>query len=99
MELKIKRKMEDYDFITIEGKRQTLNFYVKKQNREYYKARGFTTQGIVYFLENFNNLGGLDLFPMRTSLRDDGFVIDGKYYPGELTLYDIELAMGKRKVC
>ena len=89
---------EDYDFVSVVVENFEHNFYVKKKYRQFYKAKGFSTAGIIYFLINYGNkVGKLHVFGLRTISRDNIVVIDGKDYLDELTKEDINLAMGLSK--
>lgn len=89
---------EDYDFVSVVVENFEHNFYVKKKYRQFYKAKGFSTAGIIYFLINYGNkVGKLHVFGLRAILRDNIVVIDGKDYLDELTKEDINLAMGLSK--
>ena len=89
---------EDYDFVSVVVENFEHNFYVKKEYRQFYKAKGFSTAGIIYFLINYGNkVGKLQVFGLRAMQRDNIVVIDGKAYTDELTKEDIYLAMGLSK--
>ena len=93
---------EDYDFVTVEvetnGMTNSYNFYVEKRIREYYKSKGFTTAGIVYFLENYGKINErFDVAPLRALRKDTVIRYDGITY-APLTSYDVALAMGKKKL-
>ena len=91
-------KKEDYDFVSVTVENFEHNFYVRKKYREFYKAKGFSTAGIIYFLINYGQkVGKFHVFGLRTVLRDNMVVIDGKAYLDELTKEDIYLAMGLSK--
>ena len=86
---------EDYDFVSVVVENFEHNFYVKKKYRQFYKAKGFSTAGIIYFLINYGNkVGKFHVFGLRATSRDNTVVIDGKAYIDELTKEDIYLAMG-----
>lgn len=93
---------EDYDFITVEvettGMKNRYNFYVEKRIREYYKSKGFTTSGIIYFLTNYGQINGkLDVAGLRPLRKDTVIEYDGITY-APLTSNDVALAMGKKKL-
>ncbi len=91
-------KKEDYDFVSVTVENFEHNFYVRKKYRKFYKAKGFSTAGIIYFLINYGQkVGKFHVFGLRTVLRDNMVVIDGKAYLDELTKEDIYLAMGLSK--
>ena len=86
---------EDYDFVSVVVENFEHNFYVKKRYRQFYKAKGFSTAGIIYFLINYGNkVSAFNVFGNRAVLRQDIVVIDGKAYIDELEKEDIYLAMG-----
>ena len=93
---------EDYDFVKVEvetnGMTNRYNFYVEKRIREYYKSKGFTTAGIIYFLINYGqinerfNVAGLRALRKDTVIQYNGI----SYAP--LTTDDVALAMGKKRL-
>ena len=91
-------KKEDYDFLSVVVDKFEHNLYVKKKYREFYKAKGFSTAGIIYFFINYGQkVGKLHVFGLRAISRDNIVVIDGKDYLDELNKEDIYLAMGLSK--
>ena len=93
---------EDYDFVTVEvetnGLKNRYNLYVEKRIREYYKSKGFTTTGIMYFLLNFGRINErFDVAGLRAVRKDTVIQYDGISY-APLTSYDVALAMGKKKL-
>lgn len=93
---------EDYDFVTVEvetnGMKNRYNFYVEKRIREYYKSKGFTTTGIIYFLVNYGQINGkFEVAGLRGAIKDTAIKDDGILYL-PLTSYDVALAMGKKKL-
>lgn len=95
-------KKEDYDFVTVEvetnGITNRYNFYVEKRIREYYKSKGFSTNGIIYFLINYGQINEkFDVAGLRALRKDTIFQYDGISY-APLTSNDVALAMGKKKL-
>ena len=95
-------KKEDYDFVTVEveknGMTNRYNFYVEKRIREYYKSKGFSTNGIIYFLTNYGQITGkFDVAGLRALRKDTVIEYDGITY-APLTSNDVAIAMGKKKL-
>ena len=93
---------ENYDFVTVEvetnGLKNRYNFYVEKTIREFYKSKGFSTAGIIYFLVNYGQINErFDVAGLRGLSKDTVIQHDGISY-APLTSYDVGLAMGKKKL-
>ncbi len=91
--------VNDYDFLSVVLQGKTYNIYVKKENRKVYKDNGFTTLGILFFLNNFGYRNKKnetrDMFPFRTEKEDINYFYkyDGDVYQ-LLDDNDASIAMG-----
>ena len=90
---------KDYDFLSVVLQEKEYNIFVKKKNRKIYKDNGFTTLGILFFLNNYGYRNKKnetkDMFPFREETKDSNY-----FYEYDKVVYqlldekDASIAMG-----